>query len=52
VVRAADVGLRFIARRLGPSSLPDRLSADDKEAAAEEWTQWYTAVRPDAEIKK
>jgi hypothetical protein len=52
VVRAADQSLRFMARRFGPSTLPEKLSDTDKKKAADDWTKWYTSVRPDAEAVK
>jgi hypothetical protein len=48
VVREAEAGLRFVARRIGPSMLPERPTEDHKKQAVEEWTRWYAAVRPDA----
>jgi hypothetical protein len=52
IVRQADAGLRFMARRFGPSTLPDKLTEDHKKAAAESWSTWYTSIRPDAEVTK
>jgi hypothetical protein len=52
IVREADAGLRFMARRFGDSKLPDKLTNDAKKKAADAWTKWYVSIRPDAEVKK
>ena len=51
VVREAETGLRFMARRIGSSKLPAKLNEDDKKSLTAEWTKWYASVRPEVDIK-
>ncbi|HTN75132.1 MAG TPA: HEAT repeat domain-containing protein, partial [Pirellulaceae bacterium] len=52
VVREAESGLRFIARKFGPSQLPLRFSEQDQQAVVRDWTKWYAAVKPDVELPR
>lgn len=50
VVREADAGLRFMARRFAPSTLPETITDADKRAAVDVWNKWYLSIRPEAEV--
>lgn len=52
VTRAADAGLRFMARRFTPSTLPETPTDADKRAAMDAWNKWYLSIRPDAELTR
>ena len=43
-------GLRFISRKFSGFDMPERASADQKQAAAEKWKKWYLSIRPDGEL--
>lgn len=52
VVREAEAGLRFIARRFGPPTLSAKPDEKEIEALIAEWTRWYASVRPEADLPR
>lgn len=47
VAREAEAGLRFVARRFGPSTMPAKATPEQKKQVIDSWTRWYAAVRPE-----
>lgn len=52
VVLEAEMGLRYVARRFGPSTLSDKPDEKEIKALIAEWTKWYASVRPEADIPR
>lgn len=51
VVLAADDGLQFVGWKTATTSLGDKPDNKARAAAKQRWTQWYLAIRPDAELE-
>lgn len=51
VARAARDALRRLARKPAGFDLPDLPTEPQRAAAVREWTAWYRAVRPTAEVE-
>jgi hypothetical protein len=49
VVQEADAGLRFVARRIDPTPLPQNLTDQDRQRLTDAWKLWYAGIRPEAE---
>lgn len=50
VFREAVGGLRFLSRRLTDNDIPTDPTAEQRQAAIQEWKQWFLAIRPGAQF--
>ncbi|MFO0904256.1 MAG: HEAT repeat domain-containing protein [Pirellulales bacterium] len=48
VVRAANDGLRFIARKIEGFTLPEKYTENDRQGLVKRWKDWYRSVDPAA----
>jgi len=50
IIREADKALRFVSRKFAGVGLPEEPTPLDVKNVQQAWTDWYLAIRTDAEL--